>query len=458
MADLLPEAYSQFDQYHDPLEWDDPRRVPLNDDAVRGTYYSCVDQLCRGVELRVERDYSTQVFTGFIGSGKSSELKLLAHQLRQRAYEVVFIDTEDFLNLKVAPTISDLLVTIAGGMDRYLKQALPPDRLRPLKDFWSRFTSFLSSKVSVQGFSLDVGVASLDLDLKRNLQFRERLNAALDAQGRIPTLAKECQDFLDEAVALLRANSTQSKGVVLIVDSFEKVGHPYITEEIIRAVQAICTRDWDLLRAPCHAIYTVPPWITFLEFGADSAFGRVQMLPMCKLADRQTGDPYPPGIRLMMELLSRRAPLDKLFAKPEASLTPLIMASGGYPRDLLRMMREVILAISLGMEKDPSLHLPLPAAKAKKIVAREIQRNTDAFDQALTDENLEMIVQVGRARHIHSHREQDLWRLAHLFQHHFVLAYQNDQPWFDLHPLVRRSRKVQEALSAPNEPPPSVAS
>ena len=156
MADLLPEAYSQFDQYHDPLEWDDPRRVPLNDDAVRGTYYSCVDQLCRGVELRVERDYSTQVFTGFIGSGKSSELKLLAHQLRQRAYEVVFIDTEDFLNLKVAPTISDLLVTIAGGMDRYLKQALPPDRLRPLKDFWSRFTSFLSSKVSVQGFSLDV--------------------------------------------------------------------------------------------------------------------------------------------------------------------------------------------------------------------------------------------------------------------------------------------------------------
>jgi len=454
VADLLSDAYSQFDQYHDPLEWNDPRRVPLNDDAVRGAHYSCVDQLYEGIELRGQHSHSTQVFTGSIGSGKSSELKLLAHQLGQRGYEVVFIDTEEFLNLKVAPTISDLLVTIAKGMDGYLKQALPKDPLGKLKDFWSRFSSFLTSKVTEQGFSLGAeGIASVDFDLKQNIQFRQRLNAALEAQGRIPALAKECQQFLDEAVALLRANSPQSKGVVLIVDSFEKVGHPYITEEIIRAVQAICTRDWDLLRVPCHAIYTVPPWITFLEFGADSAFVRVQMLPMCRLADRETGEPYAPGIRVMMELLNRRAPLDKLFAKPEASLKPLVLASGGYPRDLLRIMREVILAISLGMKNDPTLHLPLAADAAKRIVDREIERNTDAFDQALTDENLEMIVRVARDRDIRSHRQQDLSRLAHLFQHHFVLAYHNDKRWFDIHPLVRRSRKVKEALSAQNDQP-----
>lgn len=454
MADLLSDAYSQFDQFHDPIDWDDPRRVPLNDDAVRGTYYSCVDQLRRGIELSGQGDFSTQVFTGFVGSGKSSELKFLAHQLRQSAYEVVFIDTEDFLNLKVAPTISDLLITIARGMDGYLKKALPPDRLSRFRDFWSRFTALLSSKITVKGFSLKAGVASVDFDLKQNLQFRQRLNAALETQEGIPALARECQGFLDESVALLRANSTQSKGVVLILDSFEKAGHPYVTQDIIRAVQTICTRDWDLLRVPCHAIYTVPPWITFLEWGADSAFGRVQMLPMCKLADRETCAPYEPGIRIMMELLNRRAPLDRLFADPQASVTPVIMASGGYPRDLLRMMKEVILAISLGMEKDESLRLPLPVEAARKIVAREIDRNTEAFDQALTHENLEMIVRVGRARHIHSHREQDLWRLAHLFQHHFVLAYQNDQPWFDIHPLVRRSRKVSEAMSAPDEQQP----
>jgi hypothetical protein len=60
-----------------PLEAGDPLYVPLDD--VRGTV-SCVEALLRTVALA--EDESCQLFTGFPGTGKTTELKRLARRLR----------------------------------------------------------------------------------------------------------------------------------------------------------------------------------------------------------------------------------------------------------------------------------------------------------------------------------------------------------------------------------------
>jgi hypothetical protein len=444
MADLLSDAYSQFDQFYLPLDWDDPRRIPLNDRNVRGTDFSCVQVLQQGIELSVET-HSTQFFTGFIGSGKSSELKELAHQLEGQGYQVVFVDTEEFLNLKLPPTISDLLVTVAGGMDKHLRDALPPEALKPATGFWARLNSFAQS-IQIDGITLGAeGVASVGLSFKQNVQFRQKLNAALQELGRVPAFAKECGGFLREAVGLLRKQAPASKGVVVIVDSFEKVGTPYITQEVVRAVETLFTRDWNLLQVPCHAIYTVPPWLAFVEFGAASP---ALMLPMCKLRHRKGGKEFPPGIRAMLDILEKRAPLAQMFAQHAAVLKPVILASGGYPRDVLRMMREVILRVSLEMKKSQALKLPLPRHIAARIVKRVIEVHTELYEDALTEENLPFVVQVARDRDIEGQRHEDLPRVVALFQHHFVMTYLNGARWFDIHPLVRRSAKLQKALKA----------
>ena len=42
--------------------------------------------------------------------------------------------------------------------------------------------------------------------------------------------------------------------------------------------------------------------------------------------------------------------------------------------------------------------------------------------------------------------KDEIFRIADLFDYHFILAYRNGQEWYDLHPLVRKTPTVQRAL------------
>jgi len=70
----------------------------------------------------------------------------------------------------------------------------------------------------------------------------------------------------------------------------------------------------------------------------------------------------------------------------------------------------------------------------------------EQYDTALNEENLDLLIRVARDRNITGYRQNEVFRLAHLFDHHFILSYRNDERWFDLHPLVRRTPKLTQAL------------
>ena len=94
-----------------PLEPDDPFHVPIHerlddDDPVL--------KMLRHIELHdVE---SMQLFSGFSGSGKSTELFRLRSLLRQEnGYVVLYANAETYITGTEPLTIADLLMIIAGG-------------------------------------------------------------------------------------------------------------------------------------------------------------------------------------------------------------------------------------------------------------------------------------------------------------------------------------------------------
>ena len=228
------------------------------------------------------------------------------------------------------PRINDLLAVVAAGVDRFIRESCQGRIVAGFKSYWERFSRFLGSEVKLDGVTLKApGAGELKLKLEQDVSFRTKLYEHLEQEGRLSDLAQECHIFLDEAVAVVSQACAGSQGLVIIVDSFEKVrGDLLHAEEVRHAVETIFTRDWRWLCLPFHVVYTAPPWLTFFEFGAAAEFGPVCILPMCRLMDQNSGKRVPQAFVAMRNILKKRMTIKKVFADL-APLDDLIEASGG---------------------------------------------------------------------------------------------------------------------------------
>ena len=444
MTDILRNAYNAC-FFQEPLEADDQRRVDLHALGVRGTDHDPIVRLQTVIDTADKP--TQQLYSGFLGSGKSTELKRLVANLKDAGYTPLLIDCEDYLNLNVAPRVSDLLATTAAGVDRFIQEDCQGAIAAAFKSYWERLRTFLGSEVEIEGATLKIPMAGdLKLKLSQDVNFKTKIYLHLEQNGRLSDLAQQCYTFLDEAVAVVAKACGNAQGMVILLDSFEKVrGSDYQrAEEMRQAIETIFIRDWKLLQLPCHVIYTVPSWLAFFEFGTAADFGRVAILPMCRLTDQHSGEPVPEGFAAMRQILDKRMTLDHVFADFEP-LDQLIAASGGYPRDFLRMMREVLLMAIMDR-----IEPPIPPDHLARLVGNVIRDQVKIYDTPIFDEDLPLLLDVARTHDVPRRKRAEAFRLAELFDNHFVLGYRNGQPWYDLHPLVRQGPKVRAALDKAN--------
>ncbi len=146
----------------------------------------------------------------------------------------------------------------------------------------------------------------------------------------------------------------------------------------------------------------------------------------------------------MREMLARRMDMKEVFVDA-SPLDDLIAASGGYPRDFLRMMRELFL--SAIMEEIPA---PIPRNKLKALVTKVINDQVAVYERAVYDEDVPLLVTVAQTHNVPRVQRDETFRIAELFDSHSVLGYRNGEEWYDLHPLVRESAKIKEALKKAN--------
>jgi hypothetical protein len=452
MNQVIRDAYNNCK----PEEWlkpEDPRYVPLNDLGVRGTGVDLVKQLRKTIDI--SDAHTRQLVSGFRGSGKTTELLRLAKALEDSGYWTIFVDTDEYLNLRVPATVSDLWMVIASKVDAYLAERDPKHQIA--RRLWSRIAAFFNREVEIEDLKLSAEVsapgevakagAEIQVALKENPDLRRRINEALE--NKRPALVKECRGFVEEAIAILRRLAPGKTGVVIIVDSFEKLAGDHRNGDEVRAsAEMLFVRDWALLAMPCHVIYTVPPWLAF----ADSApqLARTHMLPMCKVYERPKGstidrDACKLGTKAMMDLLAKRMNLKSIFAEGTKELERIVCASGGYPRDLLRLVQDVLFQ-HVEVES-----LPITPASLASAVDRAISELRQQYAPALSGEDFPLLKKINDSSSEIGLTKVERLRIAELFEHHFVLSYQNGERWLDLHPLLRDVPQLREYLAKPGK-------
>jgi energy-coupling factor transporter ATP-binding protein EcfA2 len=275
------------------------------------------------------------------------------------------------------------------------------------------------------------------LELKNNPTFHERAEHAL-SMGFQP-FATMTYDVIAEAVLRLR-KATHADRIVLVVDGLEKLTP--LNEEaralVEASVETMFVQHAAWLRVPCHAIYTCPSWLRFRTAVLGPLYDHEPpTLPMVKIAEPD-GHPYAPGVEKLVELVGRRIDVGRVFGQPlDATLGEIIRASGGYLRDLLRMVRDILVQASA-----------FPVSPA--VCRQAIDRVAEAYARVIREPEIDLLVEIARTHTIPVGDDQRLAAFGAVLKNWLVLAYRNGSEWYDLHPLVKRARAVSERLSRPD--------
>jgi hypothetical protein len=333
----------------------DPNRSLAPDNPLYEAIYERLDDPYADdpvEKLRASIEFSDgesfQLFSGFRGSGKSTELKRLKKVLEASGYTVLLADALDYINPNEPLDIVDLLTVIAAAFGEQVKAITGKEKVS--LNYWERFYKFLQSEIDLKEFTLKTG-ADIRLALRESPSFRKSLQNKLNS--RIGKLSDDVRTFVSECYAEINNLGR----VVFILDSLEQIrGTATNAEEIIKSVEQTFASHLDKLALPfVHVVYTVPPWLKFTLPNCD----HIEILPSVRQWNNDSArTPYNPGNEVLRRMVKRRfktlefpdadTNMQQIFGAASANGTfpalEIILGScGGHFRDLLRLLRGLIL-------------------------------------------------------------------------------------------------------------------
>lgn len=373
-----------------------------------------------------------QLFTGYIGTGKTTELLHLKAELEQELFHVVFFDAKEDLDL----TDVDLEMLMLAIAHR-IHQSLEANHIQPP----SRFSERLLMVVSLlrETSATASGLRTLIPVLKTSSQLRSRLRQVL-AIRNYNLLEAINEELLAPAIALL--NSQGKKGLVVIVDGLDRLENSRNTWGNRQYETLFVDQAHQLRQLNCHTIYTFPLGLFFsdnytaLQQGFD---GNPIVLPMISV-QRRDGSDCEQGMALLRQIVLVRAfphlkPEERLQRVTEVfesqeTLDRLCRISGGNIRTLQGMLYGCL------QEEKPPI--------SRDCVEAIIRESRNGLVDAVDDDEWGLLVRVAR---LHRLTEKKADRI--LQQSGFVLEYEDNRGrWYNVNPLLLETEKYRAI--APN--------
>ncbi|HVF54831.1 MAG TPA: hypothetical protein VM934_01700 [Pyrinomonadaceae bacterium] len=421
----------EFERFYQPIY-----EIPGKEDPV--------DFLQKAIQFSEYE--SLQLFSGFRGSGKTTELFRLRRRLEEEGYVVLYVDALKYISPSDEIDISDLLIVLAGAfsdaLDEWAGQLEKPVKLTE-ETYWERIKNFLTTttfELAEAGVSLGaespasqvLGGLKAGLDLKLAIKesptFRQNLQKLM--ANRIGELRASVNKFFEDGVKAVKEVWGDDKQVVYIFDSLEQLRGALTNEEgVLRSVERVFANHLNLLRLPyIHAIYTVPPWLQFVMQGSD-----IYLLPCIRLWNNDgERTHYEPGWEAVRALVFKRIGeegCERLFGckqdKPFTSADDLIAVCGGHFRDLLRLLGDIVRRADT---------LPL----TKDVLNSAVMSLRDDYSPIAIEDALWLAkIAEYRTPMLPDTKSQTISRLTRFLDTHVVLYLTNGVKWFDIHPLVR---------------------
>ena len=409
-------------------------QAALHEDLSRVQGGPRFDRIERRIRDATGAHYARELVTGHSGSGKSTELLRLVSQLRipklGKAFHVIYLDADEYLsrwNLR----LPQIIVAILAALVREPRLDLKSTRsATPLLGRLRKIASSLGEEIAkkIDDISgLPLFAATLKNSSELSTQFRDE---ALRQR-------QELTDLTRELIAEVRTQlPAEIADLVFVIDNLEKIPEQELAGGA-SLYETLFVHDLPSLDLPAHIVITYPISINYTSSELARAFpgGIRTTLPMVSITTRPDDGPrhaVREGLDALIRLVGRRIDLE-LFADVE-TVEHVARLSGGCVKDLLRMIGELPI---VGQGEVPFTRDMADA------VANEFRNDYTRLLQGKGYVRfLPMIARTGEI-------PEDIdpaWKREILLGL-IVLEYNGDT-WFDVHPLVQRSRSYKRALAA----------
>jgi hypothetical protein len=388
---------------------------------------------------------SIQLFSGFSGSGKTTELLRLKERLEENGFLVVYANALDYLNPAEPVDITELLIVLAAAFGEAIAEL--PGAPILTETFWGRLLNFLTNTevmLTQAGVKMEAETplwevfgklragVDLKLELKTASSFRQNLQRVLNSH--LTALQQQVTEFYAEAVRRIWLERGEQTSIVFLFDQLEQMRGGLLTEQdVIRSVERIFTIHVDRLRIPnLHVVYTVPPWLKFVTPGMVA----MVLLPARHLWNNDPArTPTEVNRRAFRSVVMKRlgnSGASRLFGEdgPERGrlIDLLIDQSGGHLRDLLRLLRDVVLR---------SASTPALPINATVVAATINALRRDYLPIARSDAKWLAEIARNRVTALPDTEPGAINRLSRFLDSHRVLYFVNAEEWYDVHPLIR---------------------
>lgn len=440
MGDVLTQIYNAIDPFR-PLEPGDPAYVHC--EAERGDANVLLDL---GLEIVRSNRYTCQLYSGHRGAGKSTELLRLKADLETKGCFVVYfaavgedgdIDAQDV-------QYTDILLSCTRHLLEDLKNADPAPLISWFKERGQALyelgqTELVMDDVSLNANILAAQFAQITASIRAVPSQRSKIRDLVNPHTI--TLVKALNAFIADAKAKLPPDKQH---IVVIADNLDRIVPIHDDYGRNSHDEIFLDRSDQLQGLDCHVIYTVPISMVYSNRANDlkEIYGNPDLLPMV-MVQTPDGQPHPPGIAKMQEVLIRRirpyipnVALGGDVFENDAVVTQLCLASGGHVRELLLLMKEA-------MNRTEALPIPTVA------VRRAIATTRDTYRRTVEKEQWRVLAKVAKTRSIDNDEpHRDLLFRRCLMEYRYFDDEGTMQCWYDAHPLIKAIPEFQQAEAA----------
>jgi hypothetical protein len=407
------------------IDSDAPQPYQLDYSPVRGL--RVMGAMKETIQRTLLEKATCQLFTGYIGTGKTVELLQLKTELEQESFHVVYFDAKDDVDL--ADLDIDILMIVIA---QRIIQSLEASKINISEQFCTDLLSALSELPEISPVSLRLD--KLIPAVKSSVKLRNYLRHIL-ASSNYKLVAAINEKLLAPASEQLQSQG--KKGLVVIVDGLDRLDSPRNVWGCHHYENLFIEQAAQLRELNCHMIYTFPLGLVFSEeyVVLQQRFGVTPiLLPMIPVQHRD-GRNCEQGMELMRQMVMVRAfpklqPEERLkritdiFDTPE-TLDRLCRISGGNVGTLLEMLNRCF----------EEGELPLSRTSVEAV----IRESRDSLVVAVDDHEWELLVRVAQDRRLTQEAADEILRRSR-----FVLEYEDEQGrWYDVNPLLLEAEQFQ---------------
>lgn len=388
-----------------------------------------------------QNKYAKVAFVGHRGSGKSTELARIKHDLAER-FTAIYMGVDTALRSDCDYT--DLMLWMLSSLIEYFEKekiTLKEIYISNVAEWFAEttierkeeFRKEVEAEVKLSA-NAKLGMLGTSLAILARIKARivgseqERLTIRRKLQNNGTALIKNFNTLLDHAQNMLVEHG-KSPDLLIIQDDIDKIEFAQVRRFI---------NDYGdlLLQLRVHLIVTAPIALALAPNMIAQVFPVTFTMPMPKVRNHD-GSVHNSGIDALVHVIALRVDIASLFDSPETARL-LAEESGGSVRDMIRLL--ITAQLEALVDKKQMIDGE-SVASAIKILRTEYERNLQPSEKYFPT-----LAKIHSTKQLPDIREGDpIIFYMNLLYNAIIFEYNGELNWYDVHPIVRRIKAFRDA-------------